>query len=391
MCKDLEKCCLELEECKSELREMQNSCSNLTSLISNQSNRLILLEAMFNSIPDIFIVKDLEYNIKNANQSALLLGKHYGVESAEKCYELLGRDSVCPFCIENNLDNCDSNTIEHHLEDRDQWLEISLTKLTDDMGRVNGVIEHIRDITVKKREALALKKSYDEIEEAIKKRTSELDESNRMLQQEVSMRKKAQVESDRSNEAKGRFLSHTSHEIRTPMSSIMGMSELLMKSSLTEDQRHYVEIIDESSRALLNLVNDVLDFSKIEAGKLDLEEIPLNIRQVAEGAMRLLRLNAEKKGVELITSIDSRVPDEILGDPGRIRQVLINLVSNALKFTEKGSVTLSISLKSEASDSITLSFYIEDTGIGISPEKVTTALLKSFPSHAFSRILPCPL
>jgi signal transduction histidine kinase/CheY-like chemotaxis protein len=172
------------------------------------------------------------------------------------------------------------------------------------------------------------------------------------------------------NLAKSDFLAKMSHEIRTPMNGIVGMADALMQQNLTMEQKEYAEIIKKSSDLLLTIINDILDFSKVEAGKMMLEEIPFKVSDEVTLICELFRPIAEKKEIKLISHIASNVPDNIIGDPFRLRQVISNLMSNALKFTHEGEVVISVELMEEYSGHLTLLFVVEDTGIGIPQDKL---------------------
>ncbi len=233
----------------------------------------------------------------------------------------------------------------------DTWCSTTKMPLNDEYGNVIGTFGISRDIT-------DLKKTQDELAGA-------------------------RDAADQANRAKSDFLANMSHEIRTPMNAIIGISELLSQTSLSRDQRDLLDLVREAADSLLRLLNDILDFSKIEASRLELEHIPFSLRDCIGKTGQTLSLRAAQQGLELVCRVAPDVPDRLLGDPGRLRQILINLIGNAIKFTERGEVFVDVSRvpnqpsepsTEDSSRPILLQFSVRDTGIGIPKEKQSLVL-----------------
>ena len=223
-----------------------------------------------------------------------------------------------------------------------------------------------RDVTDAKRAQSELRRYATEMEQAHR----EQEEHAERLAQLVTELDRAKRLAEAATRAKGEFLANMSHEIRTPMNAIIGMTDLALGTALTPLQQDYLQTVKESSEALLVLVNDILDFSKIEAGRVSLDRVPFDVRDTVENAVRLLAQRAHAKGLELVCHFLPDVPRTIVGDPGRLRQVLVNLVGNAVKFTEHGEIIVIVAIDRANGEEVSLKFTVSDTGIGIPSDQL---------------------
>lgn len=304
-----------------------------------------MLRALIDNVPDFMYVKDLECRFMVANAS---LARSVGALNHEQLLGKMDRDIYSKELADAYFQ--DDQTVmrtKQPLFDREEectnengdkiFLLTTKVPLLDNRGQVTGIVGVGRNITLRLKAERAMQKAREAAEAA--------------------------------SQAKSEFLANMSHEIRTPLNGITGMTDLALDTDLTAEQREYLETVKTSSDSLLNVINDILDFSKIEAGKIDLEAVNFNLRDCLETTLKTLALRAGEKSLELLCEIAPEVPDVVEGDSGRLRQVLVNLVGNAIKFTDKGEVALSVRLEIEGGDDRLLRFTVSDTGIGVPFEK----------------------
>ena len=239
-----------------------------------------------------------------------------------------------------------------------RWLSVSTRPLLDTTGVVRGGVAIYTDVSERKRAEESIRAANAQLEERVSERTADL----------ARARQAAEVAAA----AKSEFLANMSHEIRTPMNAILGMSYLALQSPLAPRQRDQIGKVHRAAESLLGIINDILDFSKIEAGRLELESTAFDLDQVLEGVGALTALAADEKGLELLIGRAPEVPSALQGDPLRLRQVLLNLVNNAVKFTERGEVVLRVDSRRASDGLVDLEFSVADTGIGMREDQIHT-------------------
>lgn len=216
--------------------------------------------------------------------------------------------------------------------------------------------------------AASLQTAHEEMQQSVEQATADLRQTLETIEIQNIELQMARKEAEAASRVKSEFLANMSHEIRTPLNGVIGFINLLMKTTLDHRQKDYLTTIQKSATSLLSIINDILDFSKIEAGKLQLDEVPMDVRECIEESLTLMAPSAHEKNIELIPIIYTDVPTRIIGDPLRLKQILNNLVNNAIKFTEKGTVSVRVMLESEKENQVMLCVSVTDTGIGMNKE-----------------------
>ncbi|MFA7157709.1 MAG: PAS domain S-box protein [Kiritimatiellia bacterium] len=319
-------------------------------------------ERTFDAVPDMIALIDGRHTISRVNRAMAAYLKLKPEEAiGRRCFECIHRTSSPPaFCPHRTLlQDGRGHQAEFLDENTGLWLQVTVAPVLAADGSIAGSVHVARDITRRK--------------EAEK----QIDEKNRQLREAYAGAKELAVQAQAASAAKGRFVANISHEIRTPLNGIIGICELLLGTQMTGEQKEYGQIINSSAEALLNIINDTLDFSKIEAGKMELERINFNLRSIFEDIIGLLAVNANQKKLELIGFIEPSTPLDLVGDPGRLRQILFNLIGNAVKFTHRGEIVVKIAPLGEENGRARLRFTVTDTGIGIPADKID-ALFQAF-------------
>lgn len=275
--------------------------------------------------------------------------------------------------IENALINKTSFEFDHRIQKRDgteRTIHSTGRLICDENDEPSKMYGIAHDVTEMKQAENEIKKLNAELEKRVIDRTAQLQAANKELE-------KANIIAEQSKTAKQMFLASMSHEIRTPLNSIIGFQQLLKDTPLNDEQQEYVESIDFAGRNLLIIINDILDLSKIESGKFEFDETEINISDITKSVITLVSNRAKEKNIKLFISQDPAIPNDLYGDSARLSQILLNLIGNAVKFTEKGEIKIITQLLEETKDRVLCEFLVEDTGIGI-PENKLETIFESF-------------
>ncbi len=398
ICKDKKEKLSWTDDRKNIVHEVVNIVSTQTAQKQAENTLLeanVFLQSILESSSSISLIStDLEGNILYWNVGAEnifgykaeeMVGRHkittlydYEDENTKKSVDL-SRSTVL-----NKKESFSCDIREVTKDGRKLWISMTLSPRFNEDGNVIGILGIGQDITDRMKTEKELRQYHNNLEILVEDRTVELKKTNEQLQQEIAERKrteeelsKAKNEAETVSKTKSRFLANMSHEIRTPLNGIIGMAELALDTDLNNYQKNILDTINREASFLMNIISDILDFSKIEAGKLELEEIPFDLKVMIEDIASSIAIRAEKKGLELISFLDSDVPSRLIGDPGRLREVLINLIGNSVKFTHAGEIYIKVELDEDLGDRSRILFLIKDTGIGI-PKDKQAAIFESF-------------
>jgi PAS domain S-box-containing protein len=355
---------------RDEVGELVISFNNMTEGLIRTTVSKRYVDNIISSMIDSLVIVGEDGYIKKVNEATLrLLGYEKGDLDGKPFGLIVLEDSQHPGTAEELIKAGTMSNMERTYLAEDGTripMLFSGSVMRTDEGEFEGLVCVAQDITERKRAEEELQSA----KEAAERANAKLRETNKNLEEATVYAKEMAAQAESANAAKSEFLAMMSHEIRTPLNGILGFSQLLLEDkTLNAEQRDFVNTIYSSGTALLGVINDILDFSKIEAGKMELECIDFDLINVVEGVGDVLGQRAAEKGLELTCYVDPQAPTRLRGDPGRLRQMLLNLAGNAVKFTDRGDVTVQAKLIKEMAECATIRFEVTDTGIGIPKDR----------------------